>query len=494
MITDPRSQRRARRHLHPARERLQSYSGLNEARADVVRPETAADVRAVLDRARREGRRVTVRGAGLSLDDRALGDDLVVCTERLASIAVDTARCEVTVGPGATWGAILRSLPPGLVPAIVVTGSETTAGGTLASNSVSRFSCALGREADHVVAFDMITVSGQQIRCTQEGQHRDIFGAVTGGLGYLGVVTSITYSLLDLRHLLAGAGAATGVQVETQAERLTTFEALGEALLPRHDAPSPEGIFSFAFLDGRSVVHRSRYTAGARLRPMPIARRPSPPRLLLEALVWCPPIARLLWSFIYAVYYRLRTTFVDELFSFTFLMDTNARAAAFYRRRVGDVFFVQETYVIPASLRDRAASAARLASFLRDVATALAARGMEPNLFDVLYVRGSGYAVTAAFVTRDRARAAMLAVCLSELSRLCLAAGGYVHLVKNVHADPQTFAAMHGERLRRLLAAKRRLDPTGVLENAFFQRVVAAAAAPEGPPPSRNLGEMRRAA
>lgn len=491
MVIDLASQRAL---FAGTRERLQSYAGLHEAEATVLHPTSADEVRAILRRARREGRRIVVRGAGLSLDDRAMGDDLVIATDRLDTIDVDAARAEVTVGPGATWGAILQALPAGLVPKIVVTGSRVTAGGTLAANSVSRFSCAFGREADHVAGLDLVTADGRVLHCTRDNEHRDVFHAVAGGLGYVGVVTRITYTLLDLRSLVADRGAATGLQVETRATRLRTFEALGEALLPAPDAVEPEGIFAVAFLDGRSVVHRSRYVAGARPRPMPISRRPSPLRIAFELLMWWPPIARVLWSFIYGVFYRLRTTFVDELFGYTFMMDTNARAASSFRRRLGDVYFVQETYVVPVTPDDRAGSAARLGRFLRQLGVRLAARGITPNLLDVLYVRGSGYAVTVAFVTRDRARAAGLAACLVELSRLCQAFGGHVHLVKNVHAEPEVLAAMHGARIGRMLAVKRRLDPTHVLANAFFERVIVAAAAEDCPPPSRRPDDLRRAA
>jgi FAD/FMN-containing dehydrogenase len=465
------------------RDQLSDYAGLRTARADIAHPETTDDVRALLRRARREGRRVTVRGAGGSLDDRALGDDLVISTLRLASIAIDERRCVLHVGPGATWGEILRRLPAGLVPKIVVTGSHLTAGGTLTSNSVSRFSSAFGREADHVLAFDLVTADGRLLHCTRDNEHRRVFAALTGGFGYLGVITRITYALLDLRHL---AQDGRGLVVRTTAERVASFEELGAALLPSSDTSEPEGIFSFALLDGRGVVHRSRYAPAARLSPLPISRRPSFFRAALEIAVWWPPLARVLWAFIQAVYYRARTTFVDELFGFTFCMDTNARATALFREKLGELHLTQETWIIPAALHERAAAVDRLARFLRRLSTELDTRGFRPTLFDVLWVRGEGYAVTVAFVGRDRAKVSALAACLAGLSRDCLALGGHVHLVKNVHADPDVLAAMHGDRFAELLALKRRLDPTGVFANAFLDRVLRPASRRGDPPPSRR--------
>jgi decaprenylphospho-beta-D-ribofuranose 2-oxidase len=162
-------------------------------------------------------------------------------------------------------------------------------------------------------------------------------------------------------------------------------------------------------------------------------------------------------------------------------MDTNVRAASLYRRLGGEVYFAQQTFVIPGSPATVSASSARAGGFMREAARRLAACGFAPALFDVLYLPPDagrdegGLAVTAAFVILDRARVDPLADCLVELATLCRSLGGRVHLVKDVHARAEDLAAMHAGRIEQLFAVRARLDPQGVMRNDFLDRVLIPA-------------------
>jgi hypothetical protein len=340
-----------------------------------------------------------------------------------------------------------------------------------------------------------MTTSGAILRCAREGENADVFAAVTAGIGYVGVITRITYALLDLRHLVAGRPEGVGLQVETRVRRHGSFEAIVGELLDTLPSPgAPEAVYAVTSPDGTGAVHRSRYVAGGgTLRPLPISRRPSPARLALEGLMWPEAIGQAMWKVIFGGYYRVRSTFLDDLFGFTFCMDTNERATALYRRLGGAVYLVQPTFLIPGAPGTREASIARVSGFMREVAARLDAEGTPPTLFDVLYVAGEpgryagGFAVTAAFVTADRARVDVIGRCLVGLSGLCLRLSGHVHLVKNVHARPEDLAAMHAPRLAQHFAVRRRLDPRGVMRNDFFDRVFAPSAPPSSRPRPRAL-------
>jgi decaprenylphospho-beta-D-ribofuranose 2-oxidase len=471
-----------------AREVVQGYGGRHQARAQVVRPESVRELREILSRAAREGRSVTVRGGGQSIDDRAVGGDLVVSTARLDFIEVDAGASRLTVGPGATWGAILNRLPRGLVPHVVVTTSAATAGGTLSADCISRFSRCFGRESRHVVRFDLLTVGDRILTCEPEGENRDVFAAVTAGLGFVGVIVSITYALLDLRALIDGRPKDQELRVETRARMHRGFEAtVADLLAPPTWPGEPEAVYAILGLNGRGVVHRTRYVAGGEdLPPQPIAQRPGPVRMVGEWLMWRGAINRAAWAFGFSVFYGLRRHFLDDVFGWTFVMDGNARAVSLARRLGGEVYVLQQTFVIPGSPATAGASAARTAEFMRDASRQLEAGGFVPTLFDVLYLPPDpgrdegGLAVTVAFILFDRARVDGLSACLCELSARCRQLGGHVHMVKDVHAHPEDLAAMHGARLEQLVTVRARLDPRGVLRNDFLDRVVTAAARAAG--------------
>lgn len=125
------------------------------------RPGDVAALAGIFDEARRQGRRVVLRGAGLSFDGQSVDDDLAVSLERLDTLSVDAAGARFTAGPGVSWGAVYRAInPAGLyVPAAVTTASATV-GGTLAANSLSRFSPVCGKEGRAIASLDVLTPDG----------------------------------------------------------------------------------------------------------------------------------------------------------------------------------------------------------------------------------------------------------------------------------------------------------------------------------------------
>src|SRR5690349_17001499 len=102
-----------------ATEDLTCYSGLYAAEPVVYAPADEAELLRIFRHAKRTKRRVTFRAGGHAFDGQALNDEIVVVMTRLDAIDLDVDARRVTVGPGATWGAILaRCERHGLVPAV----------------------------------------------------------------------------------------------------------------------------------------------------------------------------------------------------------------------------------------------------------------------------------------------------------------------------------------------------------------------------------------
>src|SRR5262245_52616011 len=92
--------------LAGAEEKLDCYSGLYSARAEVLKPTNVDELSGIFAAARAAGRRITLRAGAHSFDGQALGDDLVVSMVRMDAIEVLPDERKMRVGPGATWGAI----------------------------------------------------------------------------------------------------------------------------------------------------------------------------------------------------------------------------------------------------------------------------------------------------------------------------------------------------------------------------------------------------
>lgn len=106
------------------------------------------------------------------------------------------------VGAGVLWGTVLEGAPLGLgglagsAPGIGVVGYVT--GGGL--GPVAR---TFGFASDHVTAFDVVTGDGAVRRATAT-KNADLFWALRGGKGALGVVTAVEMQLMPVASIYGG--------------------------------------------------------------------------------------------------------------------------------------------------------------------------------------------------------------------------------------------------------------------------------------------------
>lgn len=487
-----------------AERRLSCYSGLYSAAGLVFEPETEEHVKRIFAYAAKAGRKVTCRGGGHAFDGQSLGDDLVISMARLNTIEVIADERRVRVGAGASWGAILTALEPhGLVPRVTVTTAEATAGGTLASDCLSRFSPAWGKEGEAIRSFKLITPTGKTITATPpkpgaepsawNGEER-VFCGVIGGLGYLGAVTEITY-----HRLLRPSRPGERIAVRTQVHRFDTFDDLVERLLPRtrrmrgeandDDPEKLDAVWCALSTRGkgdRSVLWFTSALEGTTERKRMLLHRP---RLLLrlpvEWLMRVSWISKLLWPIFFRLYGK-GSVYHDDLAGYTFFMDGNVRAKRIGQHLGFRMRSIQQTFIVP--LRPQPAAGDRtperqLVAWLEHAQEVLLARKLTPTMNDVLFLPRdrpfalsasyglSGFAVSYAFETSNERTLERAKAAFADLSdHLWHQFGGRVHLVKNVCARPETLWAMYGDHAGEFFRLKRELDPGGVLENDFLER------------------------
>lgn len=499
-------------------EELGCYSELYSVRARVFVPADVEELRRIFAYAREGGRRVTLRAGGHSFDAQALGDDIVVSMMRFDSIEVFADERKVRVGAGATWGAIFARLEPlGLVPAVTVTTERSTAGGTLSGDCLSRFSPAYGKEGTRIESLDLLTTEGELVTCAAPREsvarpdwtrEERAFSGVIGGLGYLGAVVAISYSVLSVGE----PGGQIGVR--TLVRKYKSFQHLAADLVPTarrtfeedsdpRDPTKLDAIWSalHSRRDGSqsALVFTSAFTDTPRRRRMAVHRPDLALRLVVEWLMRVPLFAGLLWRFYFRFLFRDGEEYVDDLEDYTFFMDGNARAKRVARRLGFTLRNIQQTFVVPSDPGteagwDRAQD--DLVEWLDYAHEFLLERKLTPTLNDVLFLPKdlpfplsasadlAGFAVSYAFETSDgntleRAKAAFseLADALWDNFR------GRVYLVKNVHAKQSTLAAMYGDNAVEFFRLKRELDPGSILRNDFLERTFGDLFELQGPPP-----------
>jgi decaprenylphospho-beta-D-ribofuranose 2-oxidase len=490
---------------------LGCYSGLYSADAHVCEPANVEDLKRVFAEAGKQGFKVTFRSGGHSFDGQALGNDVVVSMTKFDSIQVldDPKEPKVRVGPGATWGAILAKLKPhGLVPAVMVTTENATAGGTLSGDCLSRFSPAYGKEGESIESFKLLTTDGKELVCTPPGRDvpraswtkkERVFCGVIGGLGYLGAVVEITY-----RVLRAGEPDQE-LRVRTIVRKFATFKELAADLVPEtkgmieqdSDPKNPKKLDAiWSALDTRgdgtqsALFFTSAYTTETKGKRMPLHRPKLLLRILVEWLMRVPFISKLLWRIYFRFLFDDREEFIDHVDGFTFFMDGNARAKRIGKCLGFSMKNIQQTFVVP---RDPQAEESwdqaqdDLVKWLEHAHKFLLDRGLTPTLNDALYLPRDrpfllsasadmpGFAVSYAFETSNPLTLYAAQQAFIELADyLWDEFQGRVYLVKNVFAKPKTLAAMYGSHVAEFRSLQNELDPGKILGNDFRKRTVGS--------------------
>jgi FAD/FMN-containing dehydrogenase len=162
----------------------------------VLLPASARDVAATVRWAARRGRGFAPRGRGHSVFGRAqVRDGIVADLTRLRAVHA-VHRDRVVVDAGATWREVLAAtLPRGRTPPVLTDYLDLSVGGTLAVGGVGATTARFGAQSDTVLDLEVVTGRGDVLTCSSE-RHADLFDAVRGGLGQVGVVTRATLRLV----------------------------------------------------------------------------------------------------------------------------------------------------------------------------------------------------------------------------------------------------------------------------------------------------------
>jgi FAD/FMN-containing dehydrogenase len=140
-------------------------------------------------------------------------DGVLISTKRLDAVTVDRDSRIATIGAGARWSAVIAAADRfGLAP---ITGSSPGVGavGYLLGGGLGPLARSHGFSSDWVRGFSVVTADGELVTANAN-EHPDLFWALRGGKGGLGVVTEARVELVELPELYAGSLMFEGSQVE----------------------------------------------------------------------------------------------------------------------------------------------------------------------------------------------------------------------------------------------------------------------------------------
>jgi FAD/FMN-containing dehydrogenase len=163
--------------------------------AVIVRCAGAADVPPVIAYAREHDLDLSIRGGGHNIAGSAVCDGGVVMDlSRMTDVAVDASRQLASVQPGATLAHVdAATQVHGLATPLGINSTTGVAGLTL-GGGFGWLTRKYGMTIDNLVAADIVTADGRQLTASAR-QNPDLFWAIRGGGGNFGVVTRFEFGL-----------------------------------------------------------------------------------------------------------------------------------------------------------------------------------------------------------------------------------------------------------------------------------------------------------
>lgn len=218
-------------------------------------PENSEQILDLFRAAKKQGFTISTRGAGRSYNDAAMngGGILLDFNAMNKILSWDAESGLVTAQPGLTLRELWHMvLPDGWWPPVVSGTMTTTLGGCLSMNIHGKNNFRMGTIGEHVVEFTAVLPNGAEITCAPD-KNSDLFFSMIGGLGMLGVFTSIT---LQMKKMHSGFLRVDQYPVRNLAEHLAAIE---------HDAPIHD--YTVGWLDatasgkglGRGQIHTADY-------------------------------------------------------------------------------------------------------------------------------------------------------------------------------------------------------------------------------------------
>lgn len=190
-----------------------------------LEPGSVKEVSEIVSRARAEGKKVKVVGAGHSWNDIAVPSDVLLSLDRMQRVLdVDLAEKQVTVEAGIRLFRLSETLATlGLALPNMPSVDEQSIAGALAT-ATHGTGAKLGIVATSVVWLQIVDGTGRVMELS-ESQNPDVFQAARVALGALGVVTAVRLQLVPAFHVHAVAAPMSEDEVQQRFDEIADRSA-----------------------------------------------------------------------------------------------------------------------------------------------------------------------------------------------------------------------------------------------------------------------------
>jgi decaprenylphospho-beta-D-ribofuranose 2-oxidase len=460
---------------------LTSLVGSLRTRSLVARPKTIEQCREALDYCRQHDMTICVRGAGRGYGDLALNDGHAILDMRDMNriLEFDEESAQITVEAGTRIIDIYRAVHQHLLmlPASP-TESHSSVAGAICANVNGKEAWRNGSFAHQVVRLTLLLANGETIIVDRS---HELFNAVVGGIGLLGVILDATLQLKPIPSPFVEINRIPATNVDALLQRMTQVKQSYDAAVVWIDA------YAGGHRTGRSVIHAAKWveredTEAERRKYLEAGygRLDRHRRFGLALHERFGPVLSLMLQAQRPMMYSFNKLYY-ALSQATYRMGRSSNTELFLRFAFEASFTVPPAHLVcgphgytvqvsfPRS--DARNAIVELLGICRTspcppVTTILRAHKPDDCLISF---SEDGYSLNFEFHPKKRHEAASREA-VDRLIDATARRGGKIHLAKDQVLTPDQFYRVF-PRYRDLLTVKRRLDPDGLFTSDLARRV-----------------------
>jgi FAD/FMN-containing dehydrogenase len=180
------------------------FLNLDQRPSLIVLAESSADVVRAVQFARAHGRRIAPQSTGHGAAPlEPLEDAMLLKTSRMRRVEIAPATRMARAEAGAQWQDVTVPAAQYGLAALAGTSPNVGVAGYTLGGGIGWLGRCYGLAANNVTAVELVTVDGLALR-VDAGHEPDLFWAVRGGGGSVGVVTALEMTLFPVPELYAG--------------------------------------------------------------------------------------------------------------------------------------------------------------------------------------------------------------------------------------------------------------------------------------------------
>ena len=446
----------------------------------LFRPRSVQEISDVVETARSTGVPIVARGSGCSYGDAAILPEGVILdfSEMRQLLAWDPASGIVDVEPGVTVKQLWRhTLADGWWPPIVTGTMEPSIGGCLSMNVHGKNNWVRGTVGDHCLELELLTPAGG-LQTISRQDDPELFHAVIGGFGQLGLITRARMQLKRVHSGLTETEAVAAPDLGSLLQRLDDAKDDWEYVVGWLDAfPGGKKL-------GRGLLHFARHLE-ADEDPDPTTSLDPTKQDLPGTLFGVVPKS-MMWRMVKPFTNNLGMRAINlakylhgsvladgavyrqSLAAFSFLLDYIPN----WKKAYLPGGLIQHQSFVPVAHAERVFSQQLEICRRRGMPSYLGVLKRHRRDDFLLTHAVDGFSLALDFPVIEGRRAELWAM-IREIAEPVVAAGGRFYAAKDAALPGELYRAtfQRGE-LESFCELKRRVDPDGLLRSALAERLL----------------------